>query len=326
MSAPEAGPVPPRVLAGLALDGVGASGSGGGDELSAAARSAETLGFDVVSLDDSPDRRPAGGALLSPVDALAFLARRTRRVGLLATARSHYAEPFHVAKEIATLDFVSAGRAGLLVRPGSDSFGDALHPSSASLDAVELAEQAAEFVAVVGELWDSWEDGAELREVASGRYVDNSRVHHIDHDGRWFRVKGPLITPRPPQGAPPVFVADGDGASAARLADTGGVPGHQLAGTALERVEVNEGAQIVGTVREAALRLQSGSGAHTLLLLFAVSPDSLPRVLQELGDELARTGDSLPGASAAEGAGFAQRLGLRRRPSRYAATAEGVIG
>ncbi len=53
-------------------------------------------------------------------------------------------------------------------------------------------------------LWDSWEDDAEIRDVATGRFVDREKLHYIDFEGRWFSVKGPSITPRPPQGQPPV--------------------------------------------------------------------------------------------------------------------------
>jgi alkanesulfonate monooxygenase SsuD/methylene tetrahydromethanopterin reductase-like flavin-dependent oxidoreductase (luciferase family) len=59
-------------------------------------------------------------------------------------------------------------------------------------------------VEVVRRLWDSWEDGAEIRDVATGRFVDREKLHYIDFEGRSFSVKGPSITPRPPQGQPVV--------------------------------------------------------------------------------------------------------------------------
>ncbi|WP_254909980.1 LLM class flavin-dependent oxidoreductase [Micromonospora sp. NBS 11-29] len=57
---------------------------------------------------------------------------------------------------------------------------------------------------VVRRLWDSWQDDAEIRDVATGRFVDRDRLHYIDFTGRWFSVKGPSIVPRPPQGQPVV--------------------------------------------------------------------------------------------------------------------------
>jgi len=56
----------------------------------------------------------------------------------------------------------------------------------------------------VRRLWDSWEDDAVIRDVASGRYIDRNRLHYVDFAGKYFSVKGPSITPRPPQGQPVV--------------------------------------------------------------------------------------------------------------------------
>ena len=66
----------------------------------------------------------------------------------------------------------------------------------------ELFDEAADYVEVVRRLWDSWEDDAEIRDVATGRFVDRDKLHYIDFEGRHFSVKGPSITPRPPQGQP----------------------------------------------------------------------------------------------------------------------------
>ncbi|WP_236705386.1 LLM class flavin-dependent oxidoreductase, partial [Frankia sp. ACN1ag] len=70
----------------------------------------------------------------------------------------------------------------------------------------ELFDEAADYVEVVRRLWDSWEDDAEIRDVATGRFVDRDKLHYIDFAGRWFSVRGPSIVPRPPQGQPPVTV------------------------------------------------------------------------------------------------------------------------
>jgi alkanesulfonate monooxygenase SsuD/methylene tetrahydromethanopterin reductase-like flavin-dependent oxidoreductase (luciferase family) len=59
-------------------------------------------------------------------------------------------------------------------------------------------------VEVARRLWDSWEDDAVIRDVATGRFVDRDKLHYIDFVGRYFSVKGPSITPRPPQGQPVV--------------------------------------------------------------------------------------------------------------------------
>ena len=68
----------------------------------------------------------------------------------------------------------------------------------------EQFDEAADYVEVLRRLWDSWEDDAEIRDVATGRFIDRDKLHYIDFEGRWFSVKGPSITPRPPQGQPVV--------------------------------------------------------------------------------------------------------------------------
>ena len=66
----------------------------------------------------------------------------------------------------------------------------------------ELFDEAADAVEVVRRLWDSWEDDAIIKDVPTGRYIDRDKLHYIDFEGRFFRVKGPSIVPRPPQGNP----------------------------------------------------------------------------------------------------------------------------
>ncbi|WP_375485376.1 LLM class flavin-dependent oxidoreductase, partial [uncultured Mycobacterium sp.] len=73
-----------------------------------------------------------------------------------------------------------------------------------SSDPDELFDEAADFVEVVRRLWDSWEDDAVIRDVTTGRYIDREKLHYIDFTGKYFSVKGPSITPRPPQGQPVV--------------------------------------------------------------------------------------------------------------------------
>ncbi|MEU6452468.1 LLM class flavin-dependent oxidoreductase [Streptomyces sp. NPDC046979] len=140
----------------------------------------------------------------------------TRRIGLVPTVICTHTEPFHISKAIATLDYVSAGRAGLRVqitaRPNEAAhFGRRTVPRIEAYDhpdtremVADLFDEAADYVEVVRRLWDSWEDGAEIRDAATGRFIDRDKLHYIDFKGRHFSVKGPSITPRPPQGRPPV--------------------------------------------------------------------------------------------------------------------------
>ncbi|HVW41897.1 MAG TPA: LLM class flavin-dependent oxidoreductase [Amycolatopsis sp.] len=166
--------------------------------------------LDFVTIEDSlgapTDRTDRVRGRLDAVLIASRVAPHTRYLGFVPTAVATHTEPFHISKAIATLDYVSGGRAGLRVRVSgrqadADHFGRRQVPTRE-----DLFDEAADYIEVVRRLWDSWEDDAEIRDVATGRFVDRDKLHYIDFEGRFFSVKGPSITPRPPQGQPPVAV------------------------------------------------------------------------------------------------------------------------
>ncbi|MGY1639069.1 LLM class flavin-dependent oxidoreductase [Geodermatophilus sp. SYSU D00742] len=185
--------------------------------------------LDLVTLEDGlslqstdrygpDDRTDQVRGRLDAVQVAARVAPVTEGIGLVPTAVVTHTEPFHLSKAIATLDYVSTGRAGVRVKVGSSPaeaahFGRRTLPALGSVDprdpAVqaalrELFDEAADWVEVVRRLWDSWEDDAEIRDAATGRFIDRAKLHPVDFVGRWFSVRGPSITPRPPQGQPVV--------------------------------------------------------------------------------------------------------------------------
>jgi alkanesulfonate monooxygenase SsuD/methylene tetrahydromethanopterin reductase-like flavin-dependent oxidoreductase (luciferase family) len=133
----------------------------------------------------------------------ARIAPATRHIGLIPVATVTHTEPFHVSKSVATLDYVSHGRAGWQPRVSATTHEAALFGRRDGSH-IPLFEEAVEYVDVVRRLWDSWEDDAIIRDVTTGRYVDIDKLHYIDFTGKYFSVKGPSITPRPPQGQPVV--------------------------------------------------------------------------------------------------------------------------
>jgi alkanesulfonate monooxygenase SsuD/methylene tetrahydromethanopterin reductase-like flavin-dependent oxidoreductase (luciferase family) len=177
-------------------------------------------GLDLQS-DDHFGRDQRTDRVRGRLDAVLIAARaapRTRHIGFVPTAITSHTEPFHISKAIATLDYVSTGRAGVRVqiagRAGTAahfgrreipplSVGRLADPDVQSLIA-EHFDEAADYVEVLRRLWDSWEDDAEIRDVATGRFIDRDKLHYIDFEGRWFSVRGPSITPRPLQGQPVV--------------------------------------------------------------------------------------------------------------------------
>ncbi|MFI6034732.1 LLM class flavin-dependent oxidoreductase [Streptomyces sp. NPDC051315] len=163
---------------------------------------------------DPDDRTDQVRGRLDAVLIASRVAPLTRHIGLVPTVVATHTEPFHISKAIATLDYVSTGRAGLRVqvsaRPAEAAhFGRRTIPRITAYDdpatrdvVAGLFDEAADYVDVVRRLWDSWEDDAEIRDVATGRFIDRDKLHYIDFEGPHFSVKGPSITPRPPQGQP----------------------------------------------------------------------------------------------------------------------------
>lgn len=150
----------------------------------------------------------------------ARVAPLTRHVGLVPVVTTTHTEPFHVAKAIATLDHTSRGRAGWQVRVSTSTADAALtgrrtvpeltlesyRAGEADAEVAEIFAEAGAVVDAVRALWDSWEDDAEIRDVATRRFVDRGKVHRVDVETRWFSVRGPSIVPRSPQGQPVVAV------------------------------------------------------------------------------------------------------------------------
>jgi alkanesulfonate monooxygenase SsuD/methylene tetrahydromethanopterin reductase-like flavin-dependent oxidoreductase (luciferase family) len=188
---------------------------------------AERGQLDLVTFEDSlgwqsahpfhpDDRTDQVRGRLDAVLIAARVAPLTRNIGLLPTAVVTHTEPFHLSKAIATLDYVSTGRAGVRVRisgrPDEAAlFGRRTIPPVRLAEAetgplAELFDEARDYVEVMRRLWDSWEDDAEIRDAATGRFVDRDKLHYIDFAGPHFSVRGPSITPRPPQGQPIVSV------------------------------------------------------------------------------------------------------------------------
>lgn len=142
-----------------------------------------------------------------PLTILSALAAATSNIGLVATLTASYSEPFNVARQFASLDHISAGRAGWNVVT-SWLEGSALNFSKATHFAHDTRYRlAAEYLDVVQGLWDSWEDDALVHDKASGKFFEPSKLHRLDHKGEFFQVRGPLNIARSPQGQPVIFQA-----------------------------------------------------------------------------------------------------------------------
>lgn len=181
------------------------------------AETAEAGKFDLVFVADSPagwdgDKDPetrsrvSHSAHFEPVTLWSALSQVTSHIGFVATASTTYEDPYLLARKFASLDHVSKGRgAWNVVTTGADvskNFSIAGHPAHAN-----RYERAEEVVDLVLDLWDSYEDDALIRDKESGIFLDPSKVHKVNHHGKFFDVAGPLNVARSPQGRPVVVQA-----------------------------------------------------------------------------------------------------------------------
>lgn len=142
-----------------------------------------------------------------PLTVLSALASVTEHLGLVGTLSTSYSEPFTAARQFASLDHLSGGRAGwnVVTSPlegSAKNFSRARHPDHALRYRI-----ADEYLRVVKGLWDSWEADAFVRNKASGEFFDPAKLHTLDHRGDFFQVAGPLNIGRTPQGRPIIFQA-----------------------------------------------------------------------------------------------------------------------
>lgn len=175
---------------------------------------------DQVSIADRIDLRPINA--LEPTVLLAALATATTHIGLIATASTTYNEPYNLARRLASLDHISAGRVAWNIVTSSDPAASGNFGLNGPLAHETRYARADEFVDVVKALWASWESDALIADASSGRFADTAKVHAINHQGPIFQVRGPLNVPRTPQGWPVLVQAGGSGDGrglAARHAD-----------------------------------------------------------------------------------------------------------
>ncbi|KEQ24878.1 LLM class flavin-dependent oxidoreductase [Paenibacillus tyrfis] len=190
------------------------------------ARKAEEGKFDLVFIADglfiNEKSIPHFLNRFEPITILSALGAVTSKIGLVGTLSTSYSEPFTVARQFASLDHISGGRAGwnVVTSPLEGSalnYGKKEHPSH------DLRYKIAEeFLEVARGLWDSWEDDAFVWDKASGVFFDPDKMHRLDHKGPFFSVQGPLNIARSNQGHPIVFQAgssDSGRTLAAKTAD-----------------------------------------------------------------------------------------------------------
>ncbi|WP_284976215.1 LLM class flavin-dependent oxidoreductase [Arthrobacter sp. efr-133-TYG-104] len=185
----------------IELDGAGY------ENLAAAVLAAESAGFHVATFKDSPQ-----AGRVNALQRAAFAGPVTRAIAVVPEVDTVYTEPFHISTQLASLDYVSGGRAGWIAT-AAESPEAAAAVGRSFVTCAALGQEAAASIEVGRRLWDSWEDDAVIRDVATGRYIDVDKLHYVDFEtpadfrGTPYSVKGPSIIPRPLQGQLPVLAA-----------------------------------------------------------------------------------------------------------------------
>ncbi|MFK0255998.1 LLM class flavin-dependent oxidoreductase [Streptomyces sp. NPDC090445] len=332
-----------RLITAARPAGAGAQGSGDTSfaQVRRRAREAEAAGIDALLLADrhaaAPD--PADDPHFEAGTLAAALAVSTTSVGIVPSVCTEHAFPYHVARALATLDHLGAGRGGWqpLVHADPDAAANYhREPSTAP----ERHARATEFAEVLTGLWDSFDDDAFLRDRASGAYFVPERLHALDHAGEYFDVAGPLNIARPPQAHPPLVqraTDPGELALAARIANVVLLPAHSAGEAKAVRDDLREQARRAGRNPDEVLVLldwpaDGATGAADDLLavyeaegadgftLYAPSPDpdAAHDAVLSLAAEVRRTngGPATPPGPAT----LRDRLGLTRPAGRHGAT------
>jgi FMN-dependent oxidoreductase (nitrilotriacetate monooxygenase family) len=176
-----------------------------------AARKAEAAKFDLVFIVDSQfitkDSPPHYLNRLEPLTLLSALAVATSRIGLVGTATTSYNDPFNLVRRFASLDLISKGRAGWNVVTSGDAGTAGNYGKDEHYDYDTRYGRATEYLEVARGLWRSYEDDALPRNRETGQFLDETKLHALNHKGRFFSVVGPLNIQRSPQGEPVIFQA-----------------------------------------------------------------------------------------------------------------------
>jgi FMN-dependent oxidoreductase (nitrilotriacetate monooxygenase family) len=200
------------------------------------ARGLERACFDYVIIEDSSMvpytfqgshdtylRYAASTPKLDPAVLVPYLAQATSHLGLIPTLSVTEYPPFLLARLVNSLDHVTEGRVGGNCVTSSNDGAAQNNGHLRQPPHDERYDMADEFVDLVTKLWDAWEPDAVLIDREAPMFADGAKVHPVNHEGKYFRCRGPLNAPRSPQGRPPICQAGGSARGqefAARWADT----------------------------------------------------------------------------------------------------------
>ncbi len=200
------------------------------------ARGMERACFDYIILEDSSNvpytyrgthdtylKYAWAAPKLDPAVLVPYLAQATKHLGIVPTLSITEYPPYLLARLVNTLDHTTQGRVGWNIVTGSNDGGAQNYGMDRQYPHDERYDRADEFAEVVTRLWESWEPDAIRLDRENDVFADGQKVHAIHHEGKFFKVRGPLNAPRSPQVRPVLCQAGGSPrgqAFASRWADT----------------------------------------------------------------------------------------------------------
>ena len=184
------------------------------------ARTAERGKFDFFFLAEGLRLREHRGHIFDldvvgrpdSLTVLAALAAVTDRIGLAATLNTTFNEPYELARQFASLDLLSGGRAAWNAVTSPDAFTGENFRRGGFLERSLRYDRADEFIVAARTLWDTWADDAVVADGDTGLFVADGAVAPFDHQGPQFDIHGQFDVPRSPQGYPvQIQAGDSDG-------------------------------------------------------------------------------------------------------------------
>lgn len=179
---------------------------------------------------------------MDPMTLAPIVAKATRRLAIGVTASTTFIPPFYLARKLATLDHLTEGRFGWNVVTSFGANEAANFGLDEMLSSSERYARADEYMELCYKLWQSWDKDAILMDRETGHFADPAKVHRVNHEGKYFRSRGPLSVPRSPQGVPLIIQAgqSADGvAFAAKHAEVTFAVGGNLDGVRRYRKRLN---------------------------------------------------------------------------------------
>jgi FMN-dependent oxidoreductase (nitrilotriacetate monooxygenase family) len=173
------------------------------------AQLAEAAKFDTLFLVDvshvGPGNIPHYLSMFEGMTIMSALSMKTEKIGLSATIATSYTDPYNVARQVLSLDKISKGRAS--VNAVTSNPGGMVNFSRSHLTRADQYPMNKEFMEILIGLWDTYEDGAFIRDKERGLYLNPGKMHTLNYRGKYFSVDGPLNLSRSVQGRPVMYTA-----------------------------------------------------------------------------------------------------------------------